>query len=161
MCARRANCHPSFVTRRSGLFVVPYPDEVARRACGFPGNVEPSVASEQLVSQIVAAQEIHQPLELLWVFRTDVGSLTLQVLGVAYATYLAVHGLVTIARVDDDGTNHLAGRFQQMAAAVCQVAYDLHCGDVARVPVQAEKFTEHEMRGKSDVVHGVTGFYVC
>jgi len=128
---------------------------------GGPRYVEPAVASEQLVGIGVGLEQRHQPLELLWVFRTDVGSLTLQVLGVAYATYLAVHGLVTIARVDDDGTNHLAGRFQQMEATVCQVAYDLHCGDVARVPVQAEKFTEHEMRGKSDVVHGVTGFYVC
>ena len=47
---------------------------------GVPGDVEPAVAGEELVSERVVFQERYQALELGRILGSDVGSLTLQVL---------------------------------------------------------------------------------
>jgi hypothetical protein len=47
-------------------------------------------------------QESHKPLELRRIFRTDVGSLTKQVLRVRYSTYLAIDGIIAKTGIDND-----------------------------------------------------------
>jgi len=61
-------------------FVVPYPDIVAGGTEGRPGDVEPTIAGEELVGQGVMAEEIDQTLEMLRVLGVDVGSLAQEVL---------------------------------------------------------------------------------
>ncbi len=60
--------------------VVPYPDIMAGRAEGRPGDMEPAGAGEELVGQGVMAEEIDQTLEMLRVLGADVGSLAQEVL---------------------------------------------------------------------------------
>ena len=58
------------------LFVVADKDVVAGLGEGVPGNVEPVGAGEELVGEVVVAQEVDEPLELCWIFRANVGGLT-------------------------------------------------------------------------------------
>ena len=60
--------------------IVPYPHVMAGLLEGVPGDVEPAVAGEELVSERVVFQERYQALELGRILWSDVGSLTLQVL---------------------------------------------------------------------------------
>ena len=61
-------------------FVIPYPDVVAGRGEGIPGDVEPAIAREQLVGVFADLQEFDELPELRGIFRTDVGSLSLCVI---------------------------------------------------------------------------------
>ena len=100
------------------LFVIPDSDEVAGEGEGIPGNVEPAGAGEQLVGQIVSLEEVHEALELAGVLGADVGSLAKEMLRVANATDQGVDARVAVARIDDDGANHLAGGLQEHQAAI-------------------------------------------
>ena len=62
------------------FFVVAYTDVVARVAEGVPGDVQPTVAGEQLVGIGMGAQEVHKALELLRILRSDIRSLSYEVL---------------------------------------------------------------------------------
>lgn len=74
---------------------------------GVPGKVEPTIAGEELIGEDVSFKEVDEALELSWIFGTDVGSLADKVLRVAHTAHLAIHSLVSEARIDDDGTNYL------------------------------------------------------
>lgn len=78
----------------------------------IPRNVKPAIAGQQLVGIGAGLQELHQLGELPGGFQTDVGSLAQQVLRVADTAHLAVHSLITEARIDDDGANLFTGWFQ-------------------------------------------------
>ena len=95
---------------------------MARDAEGFPGDVQPAGAGQELVSQFVGFQEVYQMLELNGVLGTDVGSTALKMLRVLDPTYAAVHVGITEARVDDDGTaNSLTGRLKQISTTINHV----------------------------------------
>ena len=113
---------------------------------GVPGNVEPAAGSQELVGVLTAAEEVDQPLELLRVLGADVGSLTQQVLRVADATDEGVDARVAVAGVDDDGTDHLSGGFQQHVATIGHVRHVLHSGVVVWVFVHVEEFGQRKMR---------------
>ena len=113
---------------------------------GVPGNVEPAAGSQELVGVLTAAEEVDQPLELLRVLGADVGSLTQQVLRVADATDEGVDARVAVAGVDDDGTDHLSGGFQQHQAAVGHVRHVLHGGGVVGVLFHVDKLAKSEVR---------------
>ena len=53
---------------------------MAGRGEGIPGDVEPGGARQQLVGIGAGLEEIHEALELRGVLRTDIGSLTAEVL---------------------------------------------------------------------------------
>ncbi len=80
---------------------------------GVPRDVEPPVAGEELVGQIVRLEEIDQALELLRVLGVDVGGLAKQVLRVTDTTHEGVDARVAETGVDEDGTDHLSGGFQE------------------------------------------------
>ena len=125
---------------------------------GVPGNVEPAAGSQELVGVLAVAEEVDQTLELLRVLGADVGSLTQQVLRVADATDEGVDARVAVAGVDDDGTDHLSGGFQQHQAAVGHVRHVLHGGGVVGVLLHVDKLAKSEVRREQDVtdcgVHG-------
>ena len=79
---------------------------------GAPGHVEPPVAGEELVGQIVSLEEGHEALELLRVLGADVGGLAEEVLRVTDTTHEGVNARVAEAGVDQDGADHLSGGFQ-------------------------------------------------
>jgi len=64
-----------------------------------------------LVGEFVGFEEVYEALELVRVLGADVGSLAEQVLRVADTTHMAVDVLVAKAGVDEDGADHLPGRF--------------------------------------------------
>ena len=112
---------------------------------GVPGDVEPPVAGQELVGQLVTAQEVYEALELARVTGTDVGRLPDEVLRVADASYAPVYGLVAEARIDDDGPHHPSCRLQEHVASVGHVRHVLHRGNVVRVLVQMEELPQTEM----------------
>lgn len=83
------------------------------RGEGIPGDVQPARARQELVGVLPTFEEVNERLELRWVFRTDVGSLADQVLGVADTAHLAVHIFITETRIDDDGANDETRWLQQ------------------------------------------------
>ena len=101
--SRFLNCHLSFVVFRDDaeilyiLAVVAEADEVAGLGEGIPGDVEPAGARQQLVGIGAGLEEFHEALELRWVLRADIGSLTAEVLRAADATHQAVHPAVAEA----------------------------------------------------------------
>ena len=128
------------------LFVVPYPDLMAGLGEGTPRDVEPAAAGgQELVGVRMGAQEVDQAMKLLRVLGADVGSLALQVLRVADAAHMAVDVLVAEAAVDDDGTDHLPGRFQKHHAAIDHVCHVLQRGFVARVLSCVQKLLQREV----------------
>ena len=64
---------------------------------GGPGDVEPGGARQQLVGMRRGFEEIHEALELGRILRTDIGSLTAEVLRILHATHQAVHPAVAEA----------------------------------------------------------------
>ena len=68
------------------LFVIGNSNIMSRNAEGIPRDVEPTCGGQQLVSQIVSLEEVHEALELAGVLGADIGSLALQMLRVANAT---------------------------------------------------------------------------
>ena len=135
------------------LLIVSNPDKVARRSEGCPRDVEPAIAGQQLVGIGAGAEKVHQALELLRVFGADVGSLTQQVLGVLDTTNQGIDARVAEARVDDDGTDLAACRFQQILAAVFQVEHDLRRWQVVGVLTKVAEFCQREMITELDVFH--------
>ena len=116
--------------------------------------MKPAGASQELVGQGVGFQEVDQMLELLGVLGADVGSLALQVLGVADTTDLSVNPTVAEAAVDDDGAaDSLAGGLQQLAAAVGHVGNMLDGGNVLRVLLPVTEFCQQEVITEFDVFH--------
>ena len=93
----------------------------------------------------MGAQEVDESQELLRVLGADVGSLALQVLRVADAAHMAVDILVAESRVDDDGTDHLPGRFQEHHATIDHVRHMLQRGFVARVLPCVQKLLQREV----------------
>ena len=79
------------------LFVVAEPDIVARLGEGVPGDMEPGGAGEELVCEVVIAEEFDKTLELLRIFGADISGLTDEVLRVLYAADPKIDGLVTEA----------------------------------------------------------------
>ena len=125
---------------------------MAGLAEGRPRNVKPAVAGQQLVGIGTVAEKIDQMLKLLRVLGADVGSLTRQMLRVSHTTDLTVVGLVTVARVDDDGADTPSGRFQQVQATILQVKHDLRRRKVVGMLLQVEELAQHKVRRKLDVI---------
>ena len=115
------------------------------RGEGSPRDVEPAGARQELVGVLPVSEEVHEFCELRRIFRADVGSLADKVLGVLHATHLAVHGLTTETRIDDDGPHEESCRFQQLMTAISHVRHILHRGDILRVLAQVEEFGQTEM----------------
>ena len=121
---------------------------------GVPRDVEPAAAGgQELVGQIVSLEEIDQALELLMVTGANVGSLAEQVLRVADTTHQAVDVLVAEAGVDEDGADHLSGRFQEHHAAVDHVRHVLQRGLVARVFLRVDEFLQRKVLTEFCVFH--------
>ena len=66
---------------------------------------------------------------------------------------MAVDILVAEAGVDDDGTNHLSGRFQEHHAAVDHVRHVLQRGLVARVFLRVDEFLQRKVFTEFCVFH--------
>ena len=137
------------------LFIIPYSDIIPRLAEGIPRDVEPAGAGEELVSQFVRLEEVHEALELAGVLGADVGSLTEEMLRVLDATDEGIDARVAVARIDDDGAYHLAGGFQEHQAAIGHVRHVLHGGLVVGVLAQIEKFAKFKVITESRVFHGL------
>ena len=122
--------------------------------CGewIPGNVEPAGAGEELVSQIVSFEEVYEALELAGVLGADVGSLTEEMLRVLDATNEGVDARVTVAGIDDDGTDHLAGGLQEHQTAIGHVRHVLHGGLVVGVLAQIEKLAQTKVGRQPRVI---------
>lgn len=112
---------------------------MSRSAEGIPRDVEPAGAGEELVSQIVSFEEVYEALELLGVFGADVGSLAKEVLRVLDTADKGVDARVTVAGIDDDGTDHLSGGLQKHQAAIGHVRHELHGGLVVGVLAEIKK----------------------
>ena len=119
---------------------------------GIPRDVEPTCGGQQLVGQIVSLEEVHEALELLGVFRANVGSLSKKVLRVANATDQGVDARVAVAGVDDDRTDHLAGGLQEHQTAIGHVRHVLHGGLVVGVLAQIEKFAQTKVGRQPGVI---------
>ena len=109
---------------------------MARLGERIPGEVEPGGAGKELVGEGVGLEEVDETLKLSWVFRTDVGSLAYEVLGVFNAPYPAIDSFIPEARIDDDGAHDLTGWLQQQMTAIGQIRHDLHRGDILRIFLQ-------------------------
>ena len=107
--------------------------------------MEPAGAGQELVGLFTSAEEVDQTLELARVLGSDVGSLSQQVLGVLDATNQSIDARVAEAGVDNDGTDHLSGRLQQILATVLQVKQYLRRWQVVRVLLQIEEFRQRKM----------------
>ena len=59
---------------------------------GVPGDMEPVGAGEELVGEGVGLEEVDKALELSRIFRTDIGSLTDQVLRIPDIAHLGGGG---------------------------------------------------------------------
>ena len=121
--------------------------------------MEPGGAGEELVGEGVGLEEVDEALELGGIFGVDVGGLAEKVLGILDTPDLAIDGLITKARINDDRAHNLTGRLQQLVTAISQIRHDLHCGDVLRVFPQIQKLAQLKMRRQSDVIeilfHGI------
>ena len=107
--------------------------------------MEPTVAGQELVGVFTSTEEVDQALELARVLGTDVGGLSQQVLGVLDATNQSIDARVAEAGIDDDGTDHLAGGFQQHQAAIGHVHHVLHGGVIVWVFLKVEEFAQRKM----------------
>ena len=114
--------------------------------------MEPGGAGEELVGQGVSLEEVDETLELRWILRTNVGGLTDKVLRVLNAPYPTIDSLITEARINDDGTHDLAGRFQQQMTAISQIHHDLHRGNILRIFLQIQKLAQLKVRRQPDVI---------
>ena len=134
-------------------FVITNLDEVARLGEGTPGDVEPAIAGEELVGEFVSLEEIYEALELLKVLWADVGSLAEQVLRVADTTHEGIDTRVAKAGVDEDGTDHFSGRFQEHQTAIGHVGHMLHSRLVLCILAHVDEFFQCEVFTESCVFH--------
>ena len=109
---------------------------------GIPGDVEPGGARQQLVGVRRGLEEIHEALELCWVLRADIGSLTAEVLRTADTTYQAIHPAVAEARVHDDWADRDTCRLQQHLAAIGHVHHVLQRRLVVGILVCLDEFVQ-------------------
>ena len=126
---------------------------MSRDAEGVPRDVEPPVAGEELVGEIVSLEEGNEALELLRILGADVGGLAEQVLRVTDSTHEGVDARVAETAVDKDGSDHLPGGFQEHQAAIDHVRHVLHGGFVVRVFAHVQEFVQREMFTESCVFH--------
>ena len=119
---------------------------MARLGERIPGNMEPGGCRKELVGEVVGLEEINKALELSRIFGADIGGLTDEVLRVLYPAHLAIDGLVTEARIDDDWPDDGSCRLQQHQTAIGQIRHDLHRGEVFRVFLQIQKLAQKKMR---------------
>ena len=124
------------------------------RGEGIPRDVEPAVASQQLVGIGAGAKKVDEALELLWVFGTDVGGLAKEVLRVLDTADKGVDARRAEAGVDEDRTNHLSGRLQEHQAAIGHVHDVLHGGLVVGVLVGIDEFCQRKVITEFCVFHG-------
>ena len=108
--------------------------------------MEPAIAREQLVGVFAARPDFDELPELRWIFRTDVGSLTKKMLGIADTPYLLVDFRIAEARIDDERSGYDTCRLKQQMAAVGQIDNILYRRDVLRVFLQIEKLPKFKMR---------------
>ena len=134
------------------LFVIPDSDEAAGLGEGSPRDVEPTCGGQQLVGQFVRLEKAHKIKELAGVLGADVGSLALQMLRVANATNEGVDARVAVARIDDDGTDQLAGGLQEQQAAIGHVRHVLHGGNVVRILAEIKKFAKFKVGRQPRVI---------
>ena len=113
---------------------------------GIPGEVKPGFGGEELVGEGVGLEKVDEALELSWILRTDISSLADEVLRVFDAPYPAIDGLVTEARVNDDGANNLTGWLQKQMTAISQICHDLNRGDVLRIFLQIQELVQLKVR---------------
>lgn len=83
-----------------------------------PGDVKPVGAGEELVSQIVSLEEVHEALELAGVLGANVGSLAKEVLRVLDTADKGVDVRRAETAIDEDGADHLSGRLQKHQTAI-------------------------------------------
>ena len=131
--------------RGEELLVVPDADIIAGFGEGSPGDVEPTIAGEELVGVFMVAEEVDQALELLWVLGTDVGSLTHQMLRVTDTANQGIDAGIAETGVDDDGTHLRAGWLKQMLTTVDHGGKMVDGGDVVRIFVQTEELVQLKM----------------
>ena len=91
-------------------------------------------------------EEGHEALELLRVLGADVGGLAEEVLRVADTTHEGVDARVAETGVDEDGTDHLSGGFQEHQTAVGHVRHVLHGGFVVGVFARVDEFFQRKVR---------------
>ena len=101
--------------------------------------MEPVGGGKELVGIFTSLEESDEALELGGVFGADVGSLTEEMLRVLDATDQGVDARVAVARIDDDGADHLAGGLQEHQAAIGHVYHVLHGGLVVGVLAEIKK----------------------
>ena len=101
--------------------------------------MEPAGGGQELVGIFTGAKEVNKFRELLRVARANVGGLAKEVLRALDATNEGVHATVAEARVDDDGADFKAGRFQEHQAAIGHVRHVLHGGLVVGILAEIKK----------------------
>ena len=88
--------------------------------------MEPAGAGEELVGMLPILEEIHERRELSGIFRSDVGSLTDEVLRFLDPTNLAINCLASKSGVDDDRACDESRGLQQLMAAIGKIRHYLH-----------------------------------
>jgi hypothetical protein len=120
----------------------------------IPRDVEPAVASQELVGIGAGAKEVDKALELLLVFGADVGGLTKEVLRILDATDEGIDAGRTEAGVDEDWTDHLSSGLQEHQTSIGHVRHVLHGGLVVGVLAQIDEFCQRKMITELCVFHG-------
>ena len=116
----------------------------------IPRDVEPAGAGKKLVGVLPFLEEIYERVELRRVFRSDVGSLTYEVLRARDTANLAIHGFAAEAGIDYDRACDKPCRFQQLMTAIGKIRYDLHRRKVAWVFPEIKKFAQFKVRRQSN-----------
>ena len=119
---------------------------------GIPRDVEPAVASQELVGIGAGAKEVNKALELARVLRANVGSLAKEMLRVLDTTNKGVDARVAEAGGDDDGTDQLAGGLQEHQAAIGHIRHVLHGGLVVGVFARVKELAKLKMRREPSVI---------
>ena len=88
--------------------------------------MKPIGTRQELVGIFAIPEELHKFRELCRVFRTNVGGLADEVLGVTDSPNHAVHGLATETRIDDDRPNNQSRWLQQHVAAIVHIDHVLY-----------------------------------
>ena len=125
---------------------------MSRSAEGSPRDVEPAGGGQELVGVRAGAKEVDKTLELGGIFGADIDGLAKEVLRVLDATDQGVDARVTVAGIDDDGTDHLPGGLQKHQTAIGHVRHELHGGLVVGVLAQIEKFAKFKVGRKPRVI---------
>ena len=115
--------------------------------------MEPAITGQELVGMFTCLEERDEALELPSVLGADIGSAALEVLGILDAAHEGVDAMVAEAGVNDDGTaDGLAGRLQQLAAAVGHVGYLLDGRHVIGVLLPVAELGQSKVLRKLDVI---------